>query len=46
MRRILQLYVYMTAFMIIGYFVKDNIFIWHKKGTSYEVCKIYIYSKS
>ena len=31
MRRILQLYVYMTAFMIIGYFVKYNIFIWQKK---------------
>ena len=44
--RILQLYFYMTAFMIIGYFVKYNIFIWQKKGTSLEVCKIYIYSIS
>ena len=41
--RILQLYVYMTAFMIIAYFVKYNIFKWQKKGTSCKVCKIYIY---
>ena len=44
--RILQLYLYVTAFMIIGHLAKYNIFIWQKKGTSFELCKIYIYSIS